>query len=147
MAIGEATTSLLFKEVCSGNVDLMPGLRCCVISMEKSGEVKLSLMIWSVASYVFQLNGVNHLITIDRVKGAMHDNMFNVLCIFSKVTHMSVNNIKLVKMCIKLIMPCFFSTNHLSCTKTLVPIYIFRAITFFGWCRHLFKKNGVFAPK
>ncbi len=95
------------KEGCCGNVDLMPGLRCCVIRMEKSGEVKLSLVIWSVASYVFELNGVNHLITIDHVKGAMHDNMFYVLCIFSTVTHMSVNKIKLVKMCIKLIIPCF----------------------------------------
>ncbi len=94
------------KEGCCGNADLMHGLRCCVIRMEKSGEVK-SLVIWSVASYVFLLNGVNHLITIDRVKGAMHDNMFNVLCILSTVTHMSVNKIKLVEMCIKLIMPCF----------------------------------------
>ncbi len=94
------------KEVCCGNVDLMSGLTCCVISMEKSGEVKLSLMIWSVASYVFQLNGVNHLITIDCVKGAMHDNMFNVLRMLSTVTHISVNKINLVKICIKLIMPC-----------------------------------------
>ncbi len=38
-----------------------------------------------------------------------------------------------------------FSTNHLSYTKTLVPIYIFRAITFFDGapklkklCRELF---------
>ncbi len=95
------------KEGCCGNVDIMPGLRCFVIRMEKSGEVKLSIMIWSVASYVFQLNGVNHLITIDCVKGAMPDNMFNILCILSTVTHMSVNKIKLVKMCIKVIMPWF----------------------------------------
>ncbi len=41
-----------------------------------------------------------------------------------------------------------FSTNHLSYTKTLVPIYIFRAITFFWWCQHFFlEKNGLFAPK
>ncbi len=75
--------------------------------MEKNGEVKVSIVIWRVASYIFQLDGVNHLITIDRVKGAMHDNVFNVLCILSTVTHMSVNKIKLVEMCIKLIMPCF----------------------------------------
>ncbi len=68
------------KESCCGNVDLMPGLRCCVISMEKSGEVKLSLAIWSVASYVFS---VNHLITIDCVKWAMHDNMFSMFCVSS----------------------------------------------------------------
>ncbi len=43
-----------------------------MIRMEKSGEVKLSLVILSVASYVFELNGVNHHITIDSVKGAMH---------------------------------------------------------------------------
>ncbi len=92
------------KEGCCGNVDLMPGLKCCVIRMEKNGEMKLSLVIWSVASYVFELNGVNHLITIYHVKGAMHDNMFYVLCI--TLTHMSVNKIKLVKICIKLIMPC-----------------------------------------
>ncbi len=71
------------REGCCGNVDLMPGLRCCVIRIEKSVEVKMSLVIWSVASYIFQLNGVNHLITFDSVKGAMHDNMFNVLCILS----------------------------------------------------------------
>ncbi len=40
-----------------------------------------------------------------------------------------------------------FSTNHLSYIKTLVPIYIFRAITFFWWCRHFLRKNGLFAPK
>ncbi len=40
-----------------------------------------------------------------------------------------------------------FSTNHLSYTKTLVPIYLFRAITFFWWCRHFLRKNGLFAPK
>ncbi len=39
-----------------------------------------------------------------------------------------------------------FSTNHLSYTKTFVPIYIFRAITFFWWCPHFFRKNGFFAP-
>ncbi len=47
-----------------------------------------------------------------------------------------------------------FSTNHLSYTKTLVPIYIFRAITFLGWCRYFYyyyfffyRINGLFAPK
>ncbi len=40
-----------------------------------------------------------------------------------------------------------FSTNHISYTKTLVPIYIFRGITFFWWCRHFFSKNGLFAKK
>ncbi len=36
-----------------------------------------------------------------------------------------------------------FSTNHLSYTKILVPIYIFRAIAFFGWCHHFLRKNGL----
>ncbi len=40
-----------------------------------------------------------------------------------------------------------FTTNHLSYTKTLVPLYIFRAITFFWWCHHFWGKNGLFAPK
>ncbi len=40
-----------------------------------------------------------------------------------------------------------FSINHLSYTKTLAPIYIFRAITFLWWCRHCLNKNGLFAPK
>ncbi len=40
-----------------------------------------------------------------------------------------------------------FSTNHLSYTKTLVPIYIFRTITFFVWCCHFLRKNGLLAPK
>ncbi len=40
-----------------------------------------------------------------------------------------------------------FSTNHLSYTKTLVPIYIFRAITFFWWCHHFLRKNFLFAQK
>ncbi len=53
------------KDGCCGNVDLMPGLRCCVIRIEKRSEVKWSLVIRSAASYVFELNGVNHLITID----------------------------------------------------------------------------------
>ncbi len=69
--------------------------------------MKLSLVKWCFSSYIFQLNGVNHLITIDCVKGAMYDNMFNILRTLAKVTHMSVNKIKLVKMCFKLIMPCF----------------------------------------
>ncbi len=53
------------KKGCYGNVDLMSRLRCCVLKMELSGEVKLSLVKLCFASYVFQLNGVNHLITID----------------------------------------------------------------------------------
>ncbi len=40
-----------------------------------------------------------------------------------------------------------FSSNHLSYTKTLVPIYIFRAITFLEWCHHFLRKNGLFASK
>ncbi len=40
-----------------------------------------------------------------------------------------------------------FSTNHLSYTKTLVPIYIFRATTFFWWCCHFFEKKWPFCPK
>ncbi len=39
-----------------------------------------------------------------------------------------------------------FSTNHLSYIKTLVPIYRFRAITFFR-CRHFLRKNCLFAQK
>ncbi len=95
------------KDGCYGKVDLMSCVRCCVIRMEKSVEVKLSLVKWCVASYIFQLNAVNHLITIDRVKGAMHDNMLNVLRILSTVTHMSVNKIKRVKMRLKIIVSCF----------------------------------------
>ncbi len=40
-----------------------------------------------------------------------------------------------------------FSTNHLSYTKTLVPIYIFRAITFLLWCRYFLWKKWPFCPK
>ncbi len=69
--------------------------------------MKFSLVKWCVASHIFQLNGVNHLITIDSVKGAMHVNMFNVLRMLSTVTHISVNKIKLVKMRLRLIMLCF----------------------------------------
>ncbi len=64
--------------------------------------MKLSIVKWCAASHI---NCVNHLITVDCVKGAMHENMFNVLGILATVTHMSVNKIKLMKMCLKLIMP------------------------------------------
>ncbi len=37
----------------------------------------------------------------------MHDNMFSVLGILATVTHMSVNEVKLMKMRLKLIMPSF----------------------------------------
>ncbi len=67
----------------------------------------LSLVKWFASFHIFQLNDVNHLIMIDCVKGAMHDNMFNVLGILATVTHVSVNKIKLMKMCLKLIMPSF----------------------------------------
>ncbi len=40
-----------------------------------------------------------------------------------------------------------FSTNHLSYTKTLVPIYRFRAITFFLWCRQFLETKCPFCPK
>ncbi len=40
-----------------------------------------------------------------------------------------------------------FSTNHLSYIKTLVPISIFRAITFFWWCHHFWGKKWPFCPK
>ncbi len=50
--------------------------------------MKLSLVKRCVAFHIFQLNGVNHHITIDCVKGAIHDNMLNVLCILATITHM-----------------------------------------------------------
>ncbi len=65
--------------------------------------MKLSLVKWCVAFHIFQLNGVNRPITIDCVKGAMHDNMFNVLGVFATVTHMTVNKIKLMKMHLNLL--------------------------------------------
>ncbi len=68
--------------------------------------VRWSCLSWYGVLLLTYSSGVNHLITIDCVKGIMHDNMFNVLYILSTVTHMSVNKTKLVKMCIKLIMPC-----------------------------------------
>ncbi len=40
-----------------------------------------------------------------------------------------------------------FSTNHLLYIKTLVPIYIFRAITFFWWCRHFLREKMAFLPQ
>ncbi len=95
------------EEGCNGNIDLMSGLRCCVIWMEQNAEVKLSVVKWCAAFHIFQLNCVNRLITIDCVKVAMHDNMFNVLGILATVTHMRVNKIKLMKLCLKLFMPSF----------------------------------------
>ncbi len=57
-----------------------------MIRMEKSGEVKLSLVKWCVASYVFQLNanGVNHLVTIDCVQCMITCSMF---CVSSPQSH------------------------------------------------------------
>ncbi len=40
-----------------------------------------------------------------------------------------------------------FNTNHFSYIKTLVPIYIFRAITFFRWCRHFLERKMAFLPQ
>ncbi len=37
-----------------------------------------------------------------------------------------------------------FSTNHLSYTKTLVPIYRFRVINIFWWCCNFFGKKWPF---
>ncbi len=67
--------------------------------------MKLYFVKWCVASYVFQLNDVNHLIMIDCVKGAMHDNMFNILHILSTVTHMSVNKLSLWRWDLSLVCP------------------------------------------
>ncbi len=94
--------------------------------------MKLTLVEWCVASYEFQLNGVNHLITIDRVKGAMHDNMFNVLRILSTVTHMSVSKIKPVEMHLKLIMPCFGTSE--SCFMILDSVDLYFPLGTVGIC-------------
>ncbi len=40
-----------------------------------------------------------------------------------------------------------FNTNHLSYTKTLVPIYRFRAINKFYGASIILEKNGIFTKK
>ncbi len=55
---------------------------------------------------------------------------------------------QLVLLCIGLAVYQTFNINHLSYTKTLVPIYRFRPNTFFFYCVAIcFWKNILFSPK